>query len=87
MTVAVAGQAGMQVHGVRHHRGAQHRAGQKDALGAVEAGEHSADNVAGSGRVDEKACQETDCDDEQQPGDDAFEHALPAPVLDHQQQQ
>ena len=36
MAVPVAGQAGMQIDRVRHHRRAQHRGGQQHALGAVE---------------------------------------------------
>ena len=36
VAVAVAGERGVQVHGVRHHRRAEHRGGQQDALRAME---------------------------------------------------
>src|SRR4051812_21193306 len=71
----------MKVDGVWHDGGAEHRGGEQDALGAVEPWHQTACDVAEWWWLDHQARQESDGDDEEQPGDDPFEGSLPAPVL------
>ncbi len=63
VTVPVAGQAGVQVHRVRHHRRAEHRGGEQHALGAVEPRNQARGHIAARRGLDEQACQEPDRDD------------------------
>ena len=87
VAVPVAGQAGVQVDGVRHHRRAEHRGGQQHALGALEARHQPLGGVGERWRLDEQAGQESDRDDQQQAADHPLERSLAAAVLHGEQQQ
>ena len=86
VAVAVQSQAGVHVHGVRHHGGAQDGGGQQHAFGAAESWYQAAEDGVGRGRRNEEAGREADGNDQQQPGDDAFEKDLATAVLNRQQQ-
>ena len=67
VAVPVAGKAGVQVDGVRHHGRAEHGGGEQDALRAVEPGKQAARHVRGRRRCDEQAGEEADRDDGSSP--------------------
>ena len=87
MAVPVAGQPGMQIHRMRHHRRAQDGRGQQHAFLSEESRHQPADHIPGRRRRHEEAGGEADGDQQQQPGDHAFEDLLAALVLNSQQQQ
>ena len=80
--VPVAGQAGMQVHRMRHHRRAQDGGGQQHALRPAKSRHQPADDGIGRRCCDEETGREADRDQQQQSGDHAFEQLLAALVLD-----
>jgi hypothetical protein len=84
LAVPIPRETGVQIDRVRHDGGAQHRGGEQDALGPLEARHQATGHVGGRRRLDHKAGEEADRDDEQQTADHALEHALPAVVLDRQ---
>ena len=83
----VAGERRVHVDGVRHHGGAEHRGGEQDGVGAVEARDQPGQHAAGVGRGDEQTGEEPDRDDGEQPDDHVLEPPLPVPVLGSQQEQ
>ena len=86
VAVAIQRQRGVHVHGVRHHGGAQDGGGEQQAFGAAESWDQAAEDGVGRGRRNEEAGRKANGDDQQQPGDDAFEKDLAAAVLNRQQQ-
>ncbi|SLC93861.1 Uncharacterised protein [Mycobacteroides abscessus subsp. massiliense] len=64
-SVSVPGQAGVQIHRVWHHRGAQHRRCQQQALGALKMRDEPGGGFGQRRRLHHDTGQETDGDDGQ----------------------